>query len=204
MNQTPQTSTEQCVEIEIYRSSALLQLIRPDTKNTLSVATLGELGNIFSGLESNRDIETIIVTGSGDTFASGANLNELRMTSKSDAREFALRGQNLLQRIYRSSKTTIAAINGYCMGGGLDLALSCSKRIASQSAVFAHPGASLGIMTGWGGTQLLPRLVGEAVALEIFFTAKRIGAREALRIGLIDEISEDLQARIAQITGKQI
>ena len=94
-----------------------------------------------------------------------------------------------MQAIYRSEKLTVAAIDGFCMGGALDLALSCKRRIASSRSVFAHPGANLGIMTGWSGTQILPRLVGEAIALDMFLTAKRVDAKEARRIGLIDAIS---------------
>ena len=88
-------------------------------------------------------------------------------------------------------KNTIAAVNGYCFGGALDLALACKRRIAAPNAKFAHPGVSIGIMTGWGGTQRLPRLIGEAKALEMFLTAKVFGAAEALACGLIDEISDE-------------
>ena len=95
-----------------------------------------------------------------------------------------------MRTIDQSEKFTVAAIDGFCMGGALDLALACNMRIASMRSTFAHPGVNLGIITGWGGTQRLPRLVGEANALEIFLTAKRIGSKEALEIGLIDEIAE--------------
>jgi enoyl-CoA hydratase/carnithine racemase len=108
------------------------------------------------------------------------------------AREYARRGQNLMRKISELPNQTIALVNGFCFGGGLDLALSCQRRIATPNAVFCHPGANLGIMTGWGGTQKLPRLIGEAKALEMFLTANRVGAKEALRIGLIDEICENL------------
>ena len=168
---------------------AVIRFNRPETKNPLSIETLEEIKSIFAELESNNHVIKIIFTGSGDTFASGANLNEIAETSADNARAFALRGQNLMQAIYRSKKLTIAAIDGFCMGGALDLALSCKFRIASPRSVFAHPGANLGIMTGWSGTQILPRLVGEAKALELFLTARRVDAKEALRIGLIDKIT---------------
>jgi enoyl-CoA hydratase/carnithine racemase len=116
-------------------------------------------------------------------------LNEIAQLNQKTAREFGQRGQNLMQRIYHSRRLTIAAVDGFCMGGALDLALSCRTRIASPRSVFAHPGANLGIMTGWSGTQILPRLIGEARALEMFLTAKRVSADEALRINLIDKIS---------------
>lgn len=177
--------------VEISRQNAVIRFVRPEIKNPLSVETLEELKKIFFALESNSNVAKIIFTGSGDTFASGANLKEIAAISAENAREFALRGQNLMQTIYHSKKLTVAAINGFCMGGALDLAVSCKFRIASPSAVFAHPGANLGIMTGWSGTQILPRLIGEARALEMFLTAKRVDAEEARRIRLVDEISDN-------------
>ncbi len=175
--------------IEVNERIAIIRFVRPEIKNLLSIKTLEEIKQIFTSLDSNPTIAAIIFTGSGDAFASGANIKEISQTTADKAREFALRGQNLMQRIFRSNKLTVAAIDGFCMGGALDLALSCKTRIASPRSIFAHPGANLGIVTGWGGTQLLPRLVGEAKALEMFLTAKRVDAGEALRIGLIDKIS---------------
>jgi len=187
--------------VEQIKSAVVLRFNRPETKNPLSIETLEELKEIFTSLESNPVIKKIIFTGSGDTFASGANLREIARLNGETAREFGLRGQNLMQRIYHSNKLTIAAIDGFCMGGALDLALSCRKRIASPRSVFAHPGANLGIMTGWSGTQLLPRIIGEARALEMFLTAKRVDAKEALRINLIDKISDNpLEFSLANFT----
>ena len=177
--------------VEIIKGSAVIRFTRPEIKNPLSIATLEELKSIFAELESNNNVIKIIFTGSGDTFASGANLNEIAETPADNARAFALRGQSLMQTIYHSKKLTVAAIDGFCMGGALDLALSCKFRIVSPRSIFAHPGANLGIMTGWSGTQILPRLVGEAKALELFLTAKRVDAKEARRIRLIDEISDN-------------
>ncbi len=173
------------IEFEVKEQVAVIRFIRPEIKNPLSVKTLEELDRLFTALTS----QTVIFTGSGDTFASGANLNEVSGLNEKTAREFGLRGQRLMQKIYHSDKLTIAAINGFCIGGALDLALSCKRRVASPNAVFAHPGARLGIITGWSGTQLLPRLIGKKKALEMFLTAKRVDAKEALEIGLIDEIS---------------
>ncbi len=188
--------------IEIIEQIAIIRFVRPEIKNPLSIATLEEIKEIFTSLDSNPAITTVILTGSGDTFASGANLKEISQTTAASAREFALRGQNLMQRIYRSEKLTVAAIDGFCMGGALDLALSCKTRIASPRSIFAHPGANLGIITGWGGTQLLPRLIGEAKALEMFLTAKRVETSEALRIGLIDKVAENpLADSIANFSG---
>ena len=143
----------------------------------------------------DKAIEKIIFTGSGNTFAAGANLIEVSQLNENTAVDFGLRGQRLMQKIYNSEKDTVAAIDGFCMGGALDLAISCDTRIASPDSFFAHPGAKLGIITGWGGTQILPRLIGRKRALEMFLTARRIGTRDALEMGLIDEVSPNPLAK---------
>jgi len=179
----------EAIIVENVETAVVLRFNRPEIKNPLSIETLDELKEIFTSLESNPAIEKIIFTGSGDTFASGANLKEIAQLNGETARGFGLRGQNMMQQIYYSPKITVAAIDGFCMGGALDLAMSCKKRIASPRSVFAYPGVGLGIITGWSGTQILPRLIGEAAALEMLLTAKRVDANEALRINLIDQIA---------------
>ena len=181
----------QAILVENIGNAVVLRFNRPEIKNPLSIETLEELKELFTSAESNPAIEKIIFTGSGDTFASGANLNEIAKLDENTAREFGRRGQAMMQHIYYSGKSTVAAVDGFCMGGALDLAMSCKKRIASSRSIFSHPGVGLGIITGWSGTQILPRLIGEARALELFLTAKRIAANEALRIGLIDVVSEN-------------
>jgi enoyl-CoA hydratase/carnithine racemase len=176
---------------EVIENVLIIRFNRPEIRSPLSIAVLENLHEILDEIEENKIVETIIFTGAGDVFASGADLREIAGITKDTAREFALRGQDLMNKIAASEKLTIAAINGFCFGGALDLALSCKKRIASPNAQFSHPGANLGIITGWGGTQRLPRLIGEAAALEMFLTAKRVSAGEALRINLIDEIAEN-------------
>lgn len=157
-------------------------------RNPLSIEVLDELHAILDNSLENGPIR-IVFTGTGDIFASGANLREIALITGESAPEFARRGQTLMDKIARLDST--AAVNGICFGGAFDLALACRRRIASPNAQFSHPGGNLGIMTGWGGTQRLPRLVGEAKALEIFLTGKRVGADEALRIGMIDAIADD-------------
>ena len=181
-------SKSQFVENSV--ETLFIQFDRPEIRNPLSIFVLDELNEILNKAEKQSKIKTIIFTGKDDVFASGADLREIAETKKETAREFALRGQNLMNKIASSHKTTIAVINGFCFGGALDLALACDERIASPTAIFSHPGANLGIITGWGGTQRLPRLIGEAKALEMFLTAKRVGAKEALQIGLIDWIAD--------------
>lgn len=171
--------------------AVIIQFNRPEIRSPLSVFVLKELDEILDDLSENSTISTIIFTGKKDVFASGADLREIAEITENTAREFALRGQNLMNKIAGVRQTTIAAINGYCFGGALDLALACDRRIASPNAVFCHPGVGLGIITGWSGTQRLPRLIGEAKALEMFLTAKRVGANDALKIDLIDGIAEN-------------
>ena len=115
-----------------------------------------------------------------------------------DAYEFSEMGQRLMKAIERFPALVSAAISGYCMGGGLDLALACQRRIASRDAMFGHRGAALGLITGWGGTQRLPRLVGKAKALEIFVAAEKVHAKDALRLGLVDAVAEDPVAEAAR------
>ncbi|HEY0079381.1 MAG TPA: enoyl-CoA hydratase/isomerase family protein [Pyrinomonadaceae bacterium] len=179
------------VVVETRESVAVVRFNRPAERNPLSVSTLEELDDAFSALISSASIRAVIFTGAGDIFASGANIRELQSLTPEGAHEFARRGQRLFQSIADSRQLTIAAVNGYCMGGGLDLALSCKLRVAAPRAVFAHPGARLGIITGWGGTQRLPRLVGTARALEMFATARRVTAEEALEIGLVSRLCDD-------------
>lgn len=178
------------VILEYSGTCAVIRLNRPAERNPLSISTLEALDEIISALILRSDIYKIIFTGTGDVFASGANIREVATLTSVSAREFALRGQRLMQKIADARALTIAAVNGYCMGGGLDLALSCRLRFASRGAVFAHPGARLGIITGWGGTQRLPRLIGTARALEFFTTARRLTSLEACEIGLVDGICD--------------
>ncbi|MBV9670969.1 MAG: enoyl-CoA hydratase/isomerase family protein [Acidobacteriales bacterium] len=133
----------------------------------------------------------IILTGNEHFFSAGADLKEIRALSGAEAFAFARMGQQLMAAVASFPAPVIAAIQGYCMGGGLDLALACHYRVCSPNAVFAHRGAALGIMTGWGGTQRLPRLVGKPRALELFLTGEKIHAERALSIGLVSEILKD-------------
>jgi enoyl-CoA hydratase/carnithine racemase len=174
--------------VEAHNRIAIVRFNRPAARNPLSSATLDELETTISVLTARTDLDVIIFTGTHDVFASGADIRELRALDATTARAFARRGQQLMQQIADAPQLTVAAINGYCMGGGLDLALACRLRCAAPEAVFAHPGARLGIITGWGGTQRLPQLIGQTRALELFLTARRIRADEALAIGLVNRI----------------
>lgn len=184
-------AADAALTVEKIKASVIVRLTNIKERNPLSVSVLESLHELMSDFENEPEIEKIIFTGTDDVFASGANLREIAEVTAETAAEFAGRGQSLMKKIAESPKLTIAAVNGLCFGGAFDLALACRVRIAAPSAVFCHPGANLGIITGWGGTQRLPRLVGEAAALEIFLTAKRVSAQEALKIGLVEAIADD-------------
>jgi len=175
------------VIVENLPNAVLIQFTRPAIRSPLSMFVLAELHAILDRVLAEKTNKNLIFTGQEDVFASGADLREIARLSSDTAREFGFYGQSLMNKI--TNTNAVAAVNGFCFGGALDLALACRQRIAAPTAQFSHPGANLGIMTGWGGTQRLPRLVGQAAALEMFFTAKRVSADEALKIGLIDRIS---------------
>jgi enoyl-CoA hydratase/carnithine racemase len=136
-------------------------------------------------------IKRLVITGNEKFFSAGADLNEISVLTASQAFEFSRQGQALMQFIDHFPVPVMAAIRGYCMGGGMDLALACDYRIAAPNAVFGHRGASLGVITGWGGTQRLPRLIGKSRAMQMFLLAEMVRADEALRIGLVDAIMDD-------------
>lgn len=190
------------VIVEERGTLAVIRINRPKQRNSLSVATLSGLERAVAHLTARDEISALIFTGTGDAFASGADISELRTLTPDSAREFATRGQRLFQRIADARQLTIAALNGYCMGGGLDLALACRVRVASTNAVFAHPGARLGIITGWGGTWRLPALVGAARAIEMFTTARRLTALEALEMGLVSKLCPDALACALDIASR--
>ena len=186
---------------DIAPSVTLVRFAKPAERNSLSTATLTELDALLTELLNNEAVETIIFTGTDDVFLSGANIRELAQLDTDSALEFANFGQRLFQSIANARQKTIAAINGYCMGGGMDLALAYDTRVASIDAKFAHPGARLGIITGWGGTQRLPRLIGKARALDLFATARRFTAAEALDFGLIDAVGDPVVQLATDLAG---
>jgi enoyl-CoA hydratase len=168
---------------------AVIRFNRPAERNPLSISTLINLENTVSQLTIRGDVRSLIFTGTADVFASGANIRELAQLDSASALQFSQLGQRAFQTIADAPQLTIAAINGYCIGGALDLALACDIRVASIDAVFAHPGARLGIITGWGGTQRLPRTIQKVRALELLLTGRRMASAEALRVGLVKSVS---------------
>jgi enoyl-CoA hydratase/carnithine racemase len=184
------TVDESSLLVDVNDSAAVVRINKPAKRNSLSVSTLHELDETLNTLLPREDLNGIIFTGTGNVFASGADIAELTELDRSSALQFSLLGQRVFQRIADAKQITIAAINGYCMGGALDLALSCDIRVASKNAVLSHPGAMRGIITGWGGTQRLPCIVGRSRAIEMFITGSRISSATALSIGLITEVGD--------------
>lgn len=166
----------------------LLTLESDDGYPRLERAVLGEFARQMETLARDREIKGAVVTGSKQSFASGAEISEIAGLSPVDAFEFSRSGQRAFRKIEISTKPVVAAIRGFCMGGGLDLALACHIRITAPDAIFAHPGGTLGILTGWGGTQRLARLIGRSRALEMLTTGRRLPAHEAVDWSLISRI----------------
>jgi len=167
----------------------VLQLLSADGTNRL---TLARVRALLDGFQKGKQApEPVIVTGNRTFFSVGADIQEIRALTAVAAYEFSRNGQQLMHAIHSFPAPVYAAISGYCMGGGLDLALACHRRIAAPNAVFGHRGAALGLITGWGGTQRLPKLIGKAQASAMFVSAKKIHAAEALEFGLVDGVAED-------------
>ena len=188
------------MEIFSVNSTAVLAFSAGADYPRLSVAVLTELDSLLEQVKGAGLFGGVVIAASEKSFATGAEVSELAAVRGYIAREFAARGQNTCRRIEAFPLPVVAAIRGFCLGGGLDLALACHGRVAAYDASFAHPGASLGLLTGWGGTQRLPRLIGKAAALQMFVTAERIPATQALTMGLVDALapSPDLLSAAAK------
>ncbi len=181
------------LRIEVDGPASILRLTSSDGTNRLTRACVLALTAAIADLkdEPKQQTRPLIIAGTRQFFSVGADLNEIAVLSGTAAYEFSAMGQALMNAIASYPVPVIAAIEGHCMGGGLDLALACHRRIAAPHAVFGHRGAALGLMTGWGGTQRLPRLIGKSRALELFVAAEKVPAVRALEIGLVDAIADD-------------
>lgn len=176
-------------KLEHEDSTCVLRLTSQDGTNRLTRECALTLTEAIKDL--SRDAKPLIITGNRKFFSVGADLNEIAALSGPDAYEFSVMGQSLMNLIAGYPAPVIAAIEGHCMGGGLDLVLACHRRIASPHAVFGHRGVALGLMTGWGGTQRLPRLIGKGTALELIIAAEKVSAHRACQIGLVGHLSDD-------------
>jgi enoyl-CoA hydratase len=186
------TSNYGGTEFKLQHDSGVLVLtmVSDDGMNRLTRRRVIALQKGIEGLVSNDPVLPLIISGD-PIFSSGADLKEISALSGPNAFEFARMGQELMRIVEAFPAPVCAAISGYCMGGGLDLALACDFRIASPRAVFGHRGAALGLITGWGGTQRLPRLIGKGLALEMLVAAEKVPAHQAMRTRLIDGIADD-------------
>ena len=168
---------------------ATVTINRPAVRNALNVATLEELRAAFGQIRDDSSIRVVIVTGAGEkAFVAGADISEIAPLTAADGAAFARRGQSVFDAIETLGKPSIAAVNGYALGGGCELAMACTLRVASENAMFGQPEVKLGIIPGYGGTRRLTRLVGKGRALEMLLTGEMISAAEALRIGLVNRV----------------
>jgi enoyl-CoA hydratase len=176
------------ITLNVADRIATVTVNRPDKLNALNNRVIAELGEMIDSLRADRDVGGIILTGAGRAFIAGADISELEQVAGDSAEALAKRGQAVFRRFETSPKPTIAAVNGFALGGGCELAMACHVRIASESAKFGQPEVKLGLIPGYGGTQRLPRLVGKGRALQLLLTGELIDAQEALRIGLVNRI----------------
>src|SRR5437868_4885933 len=168
---------------------AYVTIDRPKVLNALNMATMGELRTLFADLKQDREVRVVILTGAGEkSFVAGADISELQRNNPVEAKEYTHRGQAVLDQIENLGKPVIACINGLALGGGCEIAMACTMRLATENAKLGQPEVKLGIIPGYGGTQRLPRLVGKGIAMQLLLTGEMINAQEAHRIGLVNEV----------------
>jgi enoyl-CoA hydratase len=187
------------IRVENRPPLAVITLDRPKALNALNTATLAELESAFETASRDASTRDVLLTGAGGrAFAAGADIRELAAIAPEEGRAFSLRGQAIFRRIETLGKPVIACIQGFALGGGCELAMACTLRIAADDARFGQPEVKLGIIAGYGGTQRLPRLVGRGRALKLLLTGAVIDAQEALRIGLVEEVvpAAELMSRV--------
>jgi enoyl-CoA hydratase len=193
------------VLFETIDGVATVTVNRPGALNALTAPTLTELEEVVGEIARSPEIRVAIITGAGaKAFVAGADISEMRDMKPPQARNLALQAHRIYAAIERSPKPFIAAVNGYALGGGCELAMACDIRLAAETAKFGQPEVNLGIIPGFGGTQRLPRLVGKGLALELVLTGEMIDAQEALRIGLVNRVVPpgELLNEARQLAGK--
>ena len=195
----------QNIRLEKRGALATVTLDRPKVLNALNAATFAELNSAFDELASDGDVRVVLLSGAGErAFAAGADIRELAAVNGDEGRAFSLRGQAVFRKIETLGKPVIACVRGFALGGGCELALACTLRIAAEDAKFGQPEVKLGVIPGYGGSQRLPRLVGRGAALKLLLTGAIIDATEALRIGLVDEVvpAAELMQRAESVAGE--
>ncbi|MGG2200073.1 enoyl-CoA hydratase/isomerase family protein [Paenibacillus validus] len=179
----------QYIRLENNSGLATIVLDRPETLNAINDAVLNELDQAFTMLERDDQARVVMITGGGDkAFVAGGDIAAMRQMSVLEGEKFVYRGQEVLKKIEDSRKVVIAALNGYTLGGGMELALACDIRIASEKAKLGLPEVCIGLYPGWGGTQRLVRLVGKGITKELVFTGERLSAEEAKELGLVNKV----------------
>ncbi len=197
----------QNIKFETKGAIATVTVNRPDKLNALNMAVMEELRAAFTAIREDAAVRVAILTGEGlKAFVAGADIAELNKHDTVSAKAYTHKGQSVLDLIEDLGKPVIAAVNGFALGGGCELAMACTFRIASENAKLGQPEVKLGIMAGYGGTQRLPRLVGKGPALQLLLTGEHISAQEAMRIGLVNEVvpQPDLLKRCEEIAAKII
>jgi enoyl-CoA hydratase/carnithine racemase len=206
----PSSSTPASFENINYEAKgaiAYIRINRPKVLNALNMATMEELRVAFLTAKADDAVRIVIITGAGEkAFVAGADISELAKNDTVAAKEYAHRGQAVLDLIENLGKPTIACINGFALGGGCEIAMACSMRLASENAKLGQPEVKLGLIPGYGGTQRLPRLVGKGIAMQMLLSGELITGQEALRIGLVNEVvpPADLVTRAEAIANKII
>ncbi len=192
------------VREELSKHIVSLRLNRHEVHNACNYELLETLTKLLAGLEEERDLRALIITGTGKSFSSGGDLKQIKEFGPGEAAHWCDIGHRLMEAIERLPVPVLAAVNGHCLGGGLELALACDLRYSVETAKFGCPEARVGMITGWGGTYRLPRIVGLAKAKELVFTAELISANEALGIGLVNAVfpEEGFMDRVVEVARK--
>jgi len=204
MNSTVPPSTTSHYSLDRQEGAVVLRLQSDDGLNRLTRDCVLALTDAMRRLAESNPLP-LVITGNEHFFSTGADLHEIARLTGPEALNFSAMGQQLMNLIENFSKPVIAAVHGYCMGGGLDLALACHARIVSPHAIFGHRGAALGLITGWGGTQRLPRLIGKGRALQMFVAAEKLTATQALHIGLVGAVNRNpIAGALSRLTSTAI
>ncbi len=197
----------QNIRFEKKNQIAYITIDRPKVLNALNMATMQELKQAFAAIKDDGEVRVVILTGAGEkAFVAGADIGELSQHSPVSAKEYTHKGQATVDAIENLGKPVIACVNGFALGGGCELAMACTMRLASENAKLGQPEVKLGLIPGYGGTQRLPRLVGKGIAMQLVLTGEMISAQEAHRIGLVNEVvpAGELIARAEAIAAKII
>ena len=176
------------VEFEQRGHVGLITINRPEVLNALNLEVIEQLDDILLRAESQEDVHVIVITGAGRSFVAGADIGEMVNYTADDAKRFSHHGNNTMMHITRFPSPVIAAVNGFALGGGCEMALACDIRIASEKAKFGQPEVGLGIIPGFGGTQRMARIIGTGPAMELIYTADTIDAQRALEIGMVNHV----------------